>query len=77
MKIKVTLKDPDVLDDSIREVVDMFTVGALTNEELEAVKELRKESYHRIADKWFQSGEYLTVEIDTEAQTCIVLEVEK
>jgi hypothetical protein len=35
------------------------------------------EIYDFCEKKWFQYGDYLTVEIDTEAQTCTVVPVKK
>lgn len=60
MKITVSMKCPDALDQAINEAT------STTQEEAE-IKNL--------CDKWFKWGEYVTLEIDTEAGTCIVLEV--
>jgi hypothetical protein len=74
MKIRVTMKDPDTLHDSIKEAVaDSLKDLGLSTVELRAVAETRHESISTIARKWFEYGEYLTVEIDTEAQTCVVV----
>jgi hypothetical protein len=35
------------------------------------------EVYEFCKQKWFEYGDYLTVEIDTEAQTCTVVPVKK
>jgi hypothetical protein len=50
MKFRVTMKDPDTLNDAIEEAVEKQMCG-----------------------RWFGYGEYLTVEIDTDAKTCTVI----
>lgn len=75
MKFKVTFKDPDALDEQVRIEVNKDLQGlGLDDDEVEAVFELRCEKVHNKIEKWFQYGEYLTVEIDTDAGTCTVLE---
>lgn len=72
MKFKVTMKDPDTLYDAIRAAVkeEVGKVERITDEEKEGVIERRIESVADIASEWFEYGEYLTVEIDTDAKTC-------
>lgn len=74
MKVDITFKDPDALTDCIEDAVDRMTVEGISDTELEAVKETRKEEIRSLCRKWFKWGEYLTVEIDTELETCIVIE---
>lgn len=81
MKIDVTFKDPDALIDCITEEVGeaMRQEGLtekLSDDEFEALKEKRIEAVHKLAGKWFEWGEYLTVEIDTEKETIRVKPVE-
>jgi hypothetical protein len=77
MKFRVTMKDPDTLSDAIDEAVEESTSAEVlvgfSDEEREAVAEKRREAYSAIAGKWIEYGEYLTVEIDTEAKTCTVI----
>lgn len=77
MKFRVQMKDPDTLGDAIAEAV-AEDVAALSNdaEEREAVAAIRREKAENVAAKWFEYGEYLTVEIDTEAGTCVVVPVQ-
>ena len=75
MKIQVTLKDPDVLYDAIEESLDDNKPDNLDDEEWSLVKEKRQGELSNFASKWFEYGEYLTVELDTEANTCVVREV--
>ena len=74
MKFKVQMKDPDTLQDAIADAIKACEFPGLTGEEAEAVREIRREDIGNLCAKWFGYGEYLTVEIDTEAGTCIVVE---
>lgn len=76
MKVKITFKDPDALLDCIQESVDEIFIDDILEEELENIRELRKKKISEICGKWFEYGEYLKVEVDTEEQTCKVLEVD-
>ena len=67
MKIKVTMKNPDALDYAIAIAID--GLGDLSLGERE---EKHDELYEQLS-KWFKYGEYLTVEIDTEADTATVM----
>lgn len=77
MIFRVTLKDPDVLYDSINESLDEeLKASGLSDDEQEAIRELRYEKISELASKWFEYGEYLTVEIDTDKETIKVIENE-
>ena len=58
MKFRVTMKTP--IADALEDTIREEEIGG-------AVLEMCKE-------KWFEYGEYLTVEIDTEKGTCVVVE---
>lgn len=74
MKIRVTMKDPDVLHDAVNEAaLESARAQGLEGDEAEAIAELRAEKAREVAVRWFRYGEYLDVEIDTEAGTCVVL----
>ncbi len=74
MKIKITLKDTDTLRDAITESVETeVETLKLDDEEAEVVKEKRVEKYMNIAEDWFEYGEYVTLELDTEAKTMVVV----
>ena len=76
MKFKVYMKDPDVLHDGIEEALDEdLKSSGLPDDEQEALREIRFEKASDVASKWFQYGEYLTVEIDTEKETIRVVPV--
>lgn len=76
MKFRVSMKDPDTLDDAIRDAVDRSFdgMGTLEDEEVDALAAVRKRKAKDVCSRWFRYGEYLTVEIDTEAGTCSVVE---
>lgn len=76
MKFKVTMKDPDVLEDAINDAVkNALSEVDLPEDEILELREIRAEKVKEITDKWFEYGEYLTVEIDTESGTATVCEV--
>lgn len=45
----------------------------LDEDEKVVLKEVKKEKLSDICGQWFEYGEYLTVEIDTVANTCTVI----
>lgn len=75
MKFKVQMKDPDTLDDAIAEAVRESIKGlpGLSDDERQVLEDQRVVETGNLCTKWFEYGEYLTVEIDTEAGTCVVL----
>jgi hypothetical protein len=79
MKIKVTMKDPDTLQDAIADAVkdELGATDGIDQDERELLADSRSEKYAEIAETWFRYGEYLTVEIDTAARTCTVLPAER
>lgn len=76
MKFRVTMKDPDTLHEAIKKAVRdelVATTPALRADERSVLSGLREEKTYELCSKWFGYGEYLTVEIDTEAKTCVVV----
>ncbi len=74
MKISITMKDPDCLYESIQEAVKGSIPAGTDETEAEMLVEHRCEKLREmLVAKWFEYGEYLTVEIDTEAQTATVI----
>jgi hypothetical protein len=73
MKFQVQMKDPDTLHDAIDDAIRELKIPELSEDEMEAVREKRKEAVGSLCATWFEFGEYLTVEIDTEAKTCVVV----
>ena len=76
-KITITMKDPDTLYDAIMEAAeeDARKIEGIDDDERQAIVEQRKEKFAEVAKKWFEYSEYLRVQIDTDAGTCTVLEV--
>lgn len=74
MKFRVTMKDPDTLYDAIGEAVkaEVAKIEGLSPEDREDVLENRCASTRELCSQWFEYGEYLTVEIDTDAGTATV-----
>jgi hypothetical protein len=76
MMFRIHLKDPDGVYDSLKDAVDESfaqLAEALDEDELEAAKEARREKFRAAMAKFFKYSEYLSVELDTEAGTCVVI----
>lgn len=75
MKFKITMKDPDGVYDSVQVAVkESVNALDLSDSEKDAVLETRLGFVTGAISKWFEYGEYLTVEVDTEAMTATVCE---
>ena len=74
MKFKVTMKDPGTLQDAISDAVtdDLAKIEGLSDDDRENLLDGRKSAAAKVTAKWFKWGEYVTVEIDTDAQTATV-----
>ena len=75
MKIQIKFKDPDMLHECISEGVRDYPVVGLSDDEAEAVMEKREETVGELCSDWFEFGEYLTVEVDTETESVRVVPV--
>lgn len=76
MKIHISMKDPDCLYDCINEDVkaQLRQNETLSEEEREILLESRREAIRKeLVSKWFEYGEYLNLEYDTEAKTLTIL----
>lgn len=74
MKFKVSMKCPDALYESVQDAVGMSVKGLdISAEEREELAEIRAEKVRKDCSKWFEYGEYLVVEVDTEQMTCEVV----
>lgn len=75
MKFRVTMKDPDGVFDCVTEAVkeSLKSVEGISDDEREALEEERTESVQGVMKRWFEYSEYLTVEVDTDAGTCVVV----
>jgi hypothetical protein len=74
MKFRVTLKTPDALIDAISAAINDAVENVEDVEERAELKCQQEEQISRLCSKWFSYGEYLTVEINTETKTCVVVE---
>jgi hypothetical protein len=63
MKFRITFKSPDSVSRSLQDTVDE------TGELMEVLE--------KAIEKWIEYREYVTIEIDTEANTARVLEVDE
>lgn len=77
MKFKITMKDPDGVYECVRDAVkdSLRAESGLSKDEREALIEVRYEAFQELVRKWFRHGEYVDVEIDTEAGTATLLQV--
>lgn len=74
MKLKITLKDPDGVYDSIKDAAESSVgdVTGLSPAEINALAETRQEVLGSQCEPWIEYGEYVTIEIDTDAGTATV-----
>ena len=75
MKFTITMKDPDGVSDSLDEAAREAAalVTGIDEDERKAMAESKRDKFYNLMGKWFRYGEYLDVEIDTDAGTCTVL----
>lgn len=74
MKFNVTFKDPDTLSQAICDAVDIELEKLnLSEDEFDAIRQIRIEKIESKLGKWFQYLEYVTVEIDTDKDTVKVI----
>lgn len=75
-KLYVTMKDTDTLYEAEREF-SKEDIKHLSTDEQELLLERRTEKLGAITNRWFEYGEYLTVEIDIEDESIRVVPVEE
>lgn len=70
------MKDPDGISESVKDHLERFVARlkesdhGLSNEEIKAVIEVRREAIECALRKWFEFQEYLHLEVDIENLTC-------
>jgi len=78
MKVQITFKNPDAIDNGIDEAITSEKlVEALGEDDIEdfvEVEESIREDVKVDLAKWISYNEYVTIEFDTEAETAKVLE---
>jgi hypothetical protein len=74
-KFRVTMKDPDTLHDACKDAAaeQLESVKGIDGDERESLVDQRAQKLRDFCGQWFRYGEYLTVEIDTDAGTCVVV----
>ena len=65
MKIQITMKTPDAVTNAL-EYTDFSYIP-------EENRDSESERIYKLCKKWFQYGECVTLEVDTEKETCVVL----
>ena len=76
MKFTVTMKTPDALDGAIAEATECeVAMLGLSDEDSDEVAAMHSEKAAAVCERWFAGGETLTVEVDTDAGTCVVVPV--
>jgi hypothetical protein len=75
MIIRITLKDPNGIDDSIREAAkqSLVNVGELEHEEAQYLLEARQKRISESLKPWIEYGEYVRLEIDLETKAAKVI----
>lgn len=75
MKLRVTFKDPDGPSECVRDAaaLSLATITGLSENERDALLEKRTGQLRDSMRRWCEYGEYVTIEIDTEADTAIVI----
>lgn len=76
MKVRVMLKDPDTMQDSVDDAfADEVCPEGVADDEWDDIRASRADKAKKaITDKWMEYGEYLEVEFDLEAMTATVIE---
>lgn len=75
MKVKLFLKDPDGVYESVKDAVQETLPDGLSEDEAEDLLKSRMEDTHEKLKKWVEWEEYVTVEIDTGTGEARVLPV--
>ena len=76
MKFTITMKDPDGVYESMRDAAEAQMVAdGIPEKRRDALREAVSDELDELVRDWFEYGEYVNVEIDTEAKTATVLRV--
>ena len=77
MKVLITMKNPDCIDDAVNQAAQVSAgiVENISADERAELVESDREDIKEHIKKWVKYGEYITVEIDTVLQTARVCEV--
>lgn len=76
MKFTVTMKDPDgpyeSIDDAVEQLMKEQPPGEF--DDADAIRKQRRRKLDSFTAKWLQYGEYVTLEFDTDTNTCTVVQ---
>ena len=77
MKIKITFKDPDRVYEAIQEAAESEakSIQGLDTHEMALISDTKFKKLSEQCKPWIEYGEYVTIEIDTDAGTATVLKV--
>lgn len=77
MKFQITMQDPDGVFEGIRDAVDesLKSNPPWLGETEDDLREIRTTGLNELCGKWFEYGEYLTIEIDTAKKTARIVPV--
>ena len=77
MIFRITVKDPDGVANSMQEAArrSIEDVNIDDENERELLIDSRREQLDELASTWIEYEEYITIEIDTEANTAVVVPV--
>ena len=77
MKIRITFKTTDTVDEAVYDALHRAEKPEeIDPEEWDAILEVRRGKLNeKAARSWFEYGEYVQVEWDTETNTCVVIPV--
>jgi hypothetical protein len=75
MKLRITLKDPDGIYESLNDAAAESVPRSLglSDGEMADLTESRRETLQHAVKPWVKYGEYVTIEIDTDAKTATVV----
>lgn len=77
MKVYITFKTPDALEDAARDAAARVNESATADDRVddEEAQQAADDAFDKVMEvgqKFIKYGEYLTVELDTETGTCTV-----
>lgn len=75
MRVTVTMKCPDALDQAIIKAAEGEIGGPPDSEEHDIMFDDLVAKTKILAMRWFRYGEYVNLTIDTDTETCVVDEV--
>ena len=73
MKVRITMKTPDAVEDAAEEA---FPIDFDDQQFEEDAALYEQDSFRSLCEKWFRYGEHVTLEVDTEEGTITVVEAE-